>query len=103
MPTLQAIDFALQAYLLSWHHFECYVSRLDVTQEYLDKLDKDTARLQKGPHPLVKRSRKFELTNSDQRLEFALLAAHLLIHQMAMYKRHKELVRRLLGQQVLAG
>lgn len=97
MLTVQAIDLALQAFLISWHHLECYISRLDVSKEYLDKLNNNTTRLQEGPHPLVKRSRSFDLTKSDHRVQFAMLAAHLLIHQMTIYKRHKGLVKRLLG------
>ena len=93
---MQATDLASQAYLVSWHHLEYYVSRLDVSKEYLDKLDKDTRRLQEGPRPLIKRSRRFDLTNTDHRVQFGLLVAHLLIHQMTMYGRQKELVKRLL-------
>lgn len=90
-----------QTYLLTWHHMECYLSRLEVSQKYIHNLGQDKSKnLQKGPHPLVERSRKFYMKDHKDRRDWMLLAAHVQVEQLSKYERHysSQLVQRLTGR-----
>ena len=63
----------------------CYLSRLDVRKDWLMGIGADT---HSPPHPTVRRSRSFNLKISDERQEFILMAAHLIVEQMNRYHRH---------------
>lgn len=67
-----------------------YVSRFDVTDEYLDQLGLDSTILQALEPPRVRRSRLLNITNTEQRLELAMIAARMVLEELSQYKSNKD-------------
>ena len=75
-----------------------YVSRLDVTHNYLEQLDRDSSRLQGiNPPPRIRRSRLLNLTKTQDRIDLAIIAARVAIEQLSLYTRNTKsgLIQRL--------
>lgn len=83
-----------QEYLVSWHHLNCYISRLNISDVFLDQLIQGDEALKS--HPCVKRSRIFHLKDVEDRLEFAMVVAQLAVERLTMFNRNKALVESLL-------
>lgn len=66
-----------------------YVSRFDVTDEYLEQLELDSTLLQALEPPRVRRSRLLNITNTGQRLELAMIAARIVVEQLSQYKSNR--------------
>ena len=75
---------------MSWHHLECYFSRMDVTETYLAQLS-DTRDLPKLEPPYVRRSKELSLRVDSERVEIGLICARMAIEMLAMYKRPRKL------------
>ena len=67
-----------------------YISRLDTTHEYLEQLNQGSSRLQEMEPPRMRRSRLLNLTNTQDRLNLAMIAARVAIEQLSQYKRNQE-------------
>ena len=67
-----------------------YVSRLDTTQDYLERLNRGSSRLQEMAPPHIMRSRLLNLTKTQDRLDLAMIAARVAIEQLSQFKRNRE-------------
>ena len=77
-----------QTHLISWHHTDCYFSRLDVTKKHLRQLLEN--KVADRPHDLnVKQSRPYDMTDHVERVEAAKAITRLLI--LEVKKRNRKL------------
>lgn len=76
-----------------------YVSRLDVTHNYLEQLNQDSSCLQGLEPPRIRRSRLLNLTRTQDRIDLAIIAARVAIEQISHYQRSRDsgLITRLLA------
>ena len=76
-----------------------YVSRLDVTHNYLEQLDRDSSCLSSIEPPRIRRSRLLNLSKPRDRVDLAIMAARVAIEQLSQYQRNRDsgLIRRLLA------
>ena len=75
---------------MSWHHLECYFSRMDVTEAYVAQLS-DTSDLQLHEPPYVRQSRKLSFRDDSERVQIGEISARMVIEMLAMYKQPKKL------------
>lgn len=72
-----------------------------VSEQYLSLLPKHSSKLSTCAGPIVRRSQVFDLTDANQRIEFAKLAARIGIELLYQYPTHRGhgtgLIRRLRG------
>ena len=73
-----------QSWLISWHHLECYFSKLEVTREYLAQLS-DTSGLYTQKPPILRRSRRYNLRIPADRVEVGLMYARIFLELLGMY------------------
>ena len=74
---------------------------MEVTEEYLSKLSKNSRNLSPCVPPIIRQSRVYDMKDPEQRIEFAFLAARIGIEQLYVYPIHRGhgtgLIRRLRG------
>ena len=75
---------------MSWHHLECYFSRMDVTESYVAQLH-DTSHLPKHNPPHVRRSEKLSFRDDSERVAIGQISARIVIDMLAMYKQPQKL------------
>ena len=78
-----------------------YVSRLDVTYDYLEQLKRGSKGLQSmAPPPRIRRSQLLNLTKPNDRISLATIAASIAIEQLSQYKRNRDsgLIKRLIAR-----
>ena len=78
-----------QSYLISWHGLMAYVSRLDTTHGYLEQLNQKSTLVQRMEPPRIKRSRLLNLTETQDRIDLATIAARIAIEQLSQYNRNR--------------
>ena len=86
----------MQKYLLSWHNLECYVSRIDITDEYLEAMSNIEDRVLLQEKPLVRRSAPLSLIDEHERVEIAMWIVQMAVAELLQYSRHKAAVECLL-------
>lgn len=75
---------------MSWHHLDCYFSRMDVKGDYIDQLQ-DTSHLLKYKPPRVRRSKTLSFRDDNERVEIGQISARLIIEMLAKYEQAKKL------------
>ena len=77
------------------------MSKMEVTEKYLNTLSVDSNNLRSCLPPTVQQSRTFDMKDPDQRIEFAKLIARTGIQLLYEYPKHRGnatgLIRRLRG------
>lgn len=73
-----------QAWLVSWHHLDCYFTRMDVTRDCLTQLS-DTSILNEQTSPILRRSRWYNLRVPADRLEVGLMFARIILELLGFY------------------
>ena len=75
---------------------------MQITEQYLTRLESDSERLLSCLPPEVRRSRRYDLKEPDQRIQFATMVSRVGIESLYQYDRHRGngtgLVRRLRGE-----
>ena len=79
-----------QAWLISWHHLECYFTKLEVTRDYLSQLS-NTSGLSEREPPLLRRSRRYNLRIPADRVEVGLMFARILLELLGEYNSTQKL------------
>ena len=79
-----------QSWLISWHHLECYFTKLEVTRDYLSQLS-NTSGLSKQEPPLLRRSRRYNLRIPADRVEVGLMYARILLELLGEYNSTQKL------------
>lgn len=79
-----------QSWLISWHHLECYFTKLEVTRDYLSQLS-NTLGLSKRELPLLRRSRRYNLRVPADRVEVGLMYARILLKLLGSYNSTQKL------------
>ena len=96
-----AAHWLAQSYLISWHFLECYITRMEVSEQYLSVLTTNSSKLGVCAGPDVRRSRVYDMKDPDQRIQFAKMAARIAIELLYQYPTHRGhgtgLIRRLRG------
>jgi len=73
-----------QTFLLSWHHLDAYISRLDVSDAYLESLAFDSQTL--DGRPTVKRTHLLSLKDPSERIQLATHTAEILLFLLAQFR-----------------
>ena len=84
ITTITEFSQPAQSWLISWHHLECYFSKLEVTRDYLAQLS-DTSGLHSQKSPLLRRSRRYNLRIPADRVEVGLMYARIILELMGEY------------------
>ena len=90
---LHGIDGLGQKFLLSWHHLTCYISSLEVSDEYIEALTDSDTLPDIHPQPVVRRSAPLSLKKEDERVTIANILVQMAIEELKQYKRHRDLVK----------
>ena len=89
----EADCYMMQKYLLSWHHLTCYVSRLDVSDEYIEQMTSSKHLIRVSPKPVVRRSIFTTLLDNEGRVLIAQILVQMVIEELRQYRRHAKLVK----------
>ena len=73
-----------QIFLLSWHHLQAYISKLDVSDTYLTSLAFESKDL--DAHLSIKRTRRFSLKEPSERIQFASHTVEVFLYQLSCFK-----------------
>lgn len=71
----------MQEYIFSWHHLEGYISRISVRDSDLENARGQLNDPSRKPFR-VKRSRRFDIKDTDQRVEFLSMIASILLKDL---------------------
>lgn len=64
-----------------------YISHFRASRDYLQQLQVQSRSLQDVEPPKVKRSKEFDLTKTEERIEFAIGCARIAVEELQEYER----------------
>jgi hypothetical protein len=77
-------NFEFQTFLLSWHHLDAYISRLDVSDAYLESLAFESQNV--NGRLTVKRTHPLSLKDPSERIQLATHKAEILLFLLAQFR-----------------